>query len=148
MIDIIGDNSEVTSCLHFNSISINKCQCGHKSYVVAPHTYLILKFEMFNNNQAIDIKNLLHYHQSWNNLENDWRCNSNCNLQKQTKNIILNIPQYLVVQLARYDNNRNKIFQTVTFPLENFELDSINGRGSFGLCAILCHEGISIDGGN
>jgi uncharacterized UBP type Zn finger protein len=108
--------------------------------VIDPLFLLILNFE----EKKVDFDELLNYYFSSKILK-EWKCGSdNCEETKKSNRILLNLPRYLSIQLARFNNSGEKINHPIQFPWDNFELKALSEKGSYEIEAIVCHQGESI----
>jgi ubiquitin C-terminal hydrolase len=133
----------------FNGMTLNLVECANDNCKYESNSI----FECFNtinlniNNQGYILDNCLDNYFSKSTIE-DWKCEK-CSNTGCTKSLNLwSLPNYLIIQFKRFDNNGNKINTLIDFPIDELNLTKyINPKKGdpnnyiYSLYAINYHSG-------
>jgi len=104
----------------FNGLTLNSIQCNHCKYESDNifESYNCLNINLNNSNTLNSC-----FDNYFNNTNiNDWKCEK-CDNYGCTKSLKLwSLPNYLIIQLKRFDENGNKINTFIDFPIDDLDI--------------------------
>lgn len=146
---------ELFNGMNYNKISCESSKCDFQEDIFEPFNCISLNIP--NSDTKVDLDDCLIKHFQDDEKIESWKCekcnNSGCN--KKSK--LWSLPNYLIIQLKRFDNGSsklNKITKQIEFPVEDLKLskyisDDKNDPNNYiySLYAVNYHSG-SLDSGH